>query len=79
MVVVAAVAADANNMYVIRYVVVLWDSVVVALTIALEGVEVHSALAKKYLLVGVVAVLLMNRSYHVSYVNSFNPRNARFS
>jgi hypothetical protein len=52
--------------------------VVVALTIALEGVEVHSALAKTDRPVGNVAVLMMNRSYHVSYLTRFRPCNARF-
>jgi predicted nucleotidyltransferase len=79
MVVVGAGAADAHNMYLIRDMVVPRDSVVVALTIALEGVEVNSALAKIDHPVGVVEILMMNHSYHVSYFNSAHPHSAQFS
>jgi hypothetical protein len=44
-----------------------------------RGVQVHSAMAKTDQPIGVVAVLMMNRSYHVSYLNSLRARNARFS
>jgi hypothetical protein len=44
-----------------------------------RGVEVKSALAKTDHPVGVVEILMMNHSYHVSYFNSFHPHSAQFS
>jgi hypothetical protein len=77
--VAVAGAAEAHNMDLIRDMVVPRDSVVAALTIALQGVEVNSALAKTDHPVGVVEILMMNNSYHVSYFNSFHPHSAQFS
>jgi hypothetical protein len=72
-------AADAHNMDLPRDMVVPRDSMVLALTISLDGVEVHSALAKTDHPVGVVENLMMNRSYRVSYFNRSHPHSARFS